>query len=534
MSNRLLHWFNPFAWLARREINRTCELSCDEAVIRNMDTNNKRDYGNTLIDVATSTKIPLPVLSTTMCQEKRALKERLTSIMKSKKHTKLTIFVSMLIILAAVLAACTLGATNSSSADRSNIANSYPLTIQDYANQYIGDLIYGLNVGVFPYGIDEDYFYIRPANIIETRINLLEKEAEFDNLLPHTIELWRLDFVALTDDLENGYLRWGTFSPDADGWIGHHSALNDARTLLVFTTNNDEVTFLGTIPWWMEETPYGLAGVLRTFLEGEGLLDAIEPIPYVGVAHATQRIVSMMPLPRDDMSLRSIQIGADHGGFGYGAYTLTIHYNFDSDNFDYAPGAEFGQISSQLFSLIENLQAVTFSVVGSEETDTDNYIYRWSISRISSSAGGGAVASFRGMQEGQEGAEIEQSMSSIDIHIDELASREQVAVARVFMSDEVSYEITVSSETGSRIMVALQYERTPGAMHYYMSVLPENPRTTIIPFSDPRPPFSSNNLTGTFYLHISNHDFDAMTGIIVRIVPSGELANVEVLDFATN
>jgi len=451
--------------------------------------------------------------------------------MKSKKHTKLAIFVSMLIILVAVLAACTLGATNSFSANRNDIANNYPLTIQDYANQYIGDLIYGLNVGVFPYGIDEDYFYIRPANIIETRINFLEKEAEFDNLLPHTIELWRLDFVALTDDLEDGYLRWGTFSPDADGWIGHHSALNDARTLLVFTTNNDEVTFLGTIPWWMEETPYGLAGALRTFLEGEGLIDAIEPIPYVGVAHATQRIVSTMPLPRDDMSLRSIQIGADHGGFGYGANTLTIHYNLDGDSLEDAPGAEFGQISSQLFSLIENLQAVTFSVVDSEETDTDNYIYRWSISRVSSSAGGGAVASFRGMQ---ESAELGQLMSSIDIHVDELASSEQVAVARVFMGDGVSYEITVSSETGSRIMVALQYERTPGAHHYYMSVLPENPRTTIIPFSDPRPPFSSNNLTGTFYLHISNHDFDVMTGIIVRIVPSGQLADIEVLEIATN
>lgn len=390
----VLHWVNPLAWLARREINRTCELSCDEAVIRNMDTNNKRDYGNTLIDVATSTKIPLPVLSTTMCQEKRALKERLTSIMKSKKHTKLAIFVSMLIILAAVLAACTLGATNSSSGNRNNMANSYPLTIQDYADQYIGDLIHGFNVGVFPYGIDEDYFYVRPANIIETRINLLEKEAEFDNLLPYTIELWRLDFMALTDDLEDGYLRWGTFSPDADGWIGNHSALNDARALLVFTTNNDVVTFLGTIPWWMEETPYGLAGALRTFLEEEGLIDAIEPIPYVGVAHATQRIVSMMPLPRDDMSLRSIQIGADHGGFGYGAYTLTIHYNLDSDNFEDAPSAEFGQISSRLFSLIENLQAVTFSVVGNEETDTDNYIYHWSISRISSDADGAVAQSF--------------------------------------------------------------------------------------------------------------------------------------------
>jgi len=133
----------------------------------------------------------------------------------------------------------------------------------------------------------------------------------------------------------------------------------------------------------------------------------------------------------------------------------------------------------------------------------------------------------------QNNITAESYLNAIYIHIDELASRETIAVARVFMGDGVSYEITVSSETGGSIMVCLQDERIPGPMHYYMSVLPENPRTTIIPFSDPRPPFSSNNLTGTFYLHISNHDVDIMTGITVRIVPSGELDNIELLDFTT-
>jgi hypothetical protein len=106
-----------------------------------------------------------------------------------------------------------------------------------------------------------------------------------------------------------------------------------------------------------------------------------------------------MPLPRDDMALQSIQIGADHGGFGYGAYTLTIHYTLHSESLNDAPGATFARIAGRLFRLIENLQAVTFSVVGNEETDTDNYIYRWSISRTSSEAGGGAITSFRGTHE---------------------------------------------------------------------------------------------------------------------------------------
>jgi len=104
------HWFNPLAWIAKREIDRVCELSCDEIVIRNMDICGKQYYGETLISVASTKKIPMPVLSTTMCQEKRALKERLTAIMRSKKHTKLAVLVSTLLFLAVVLTACAVGA----------------------------------------------------------------------------------------------------------------------------------------------------------------------------------------------------------------------------------------------------------------------------------------------------------------------------------------------------------------------------------------------------------------------------------------
>jgi len=104
------HWFNPLVWVFKREIDRVCELSCDEIVIRNMNPCGKQHYGETLISVASNKKIPMPVLSTTMCEEKRALKERLTAIMKSKKHTKLAVLISAFILLTVILAACAAGA----------------------------------------------------------------------------------------------------------------------------------------------------------------------------------------------------------------------------------------------------------------------------------------------------------------------------------------------------------------------------------------------------------------------------------------
>ncbi|MCL2589088.1 MAG: M56 family metallopeptidase, partial [Oscillospiraceae bacterium] len=105
-----VHWFNPLVWVARREIDRACELSCDETVISGLDTYGKQHYGDTLISVASNKKIPLPVLSTTMCAEKRALKERLSAIMKNKKHTKLTVLISVILFLAVTLTACAVAA----------------------------------------------------------------------------------------------------------------------------------------------------------------------------------------------------------------------------------------------------------------------------------------------------------------------------------------------------------------------------------------------------------------------------------------
>ncbi|MDR1209974.1 MAG: DUF5301 domain-containing protein [Clostridiales bacterium] len=109
------HWFNPIVWLTRREIDRACELSCDEAVIRGLDANGRRSYGDTLLYVAAdpggaANKTSRAALSVTMCEEKKDLKERLLAIMRSKKRGRAAAAASAAVIIAAVLIACALGA----------------------------------------------------------------------------------------------------------------------------------------------------------------------------------------------------------------------------------------------------------------------------------------------------------------------------------------------------------------------------------------------------------------------------------------
>lgn len=40
------HWFNPFVYLLESEVNKSCELSCDENIISLLDENAKRAYGD--------------------------------------------------------------------------------------------------------------------------------------------------------------------------------------------------------------------------------------------------------------------------------------------------------------------------------------------------------------------------------------------------------------------------------------------------------------------------------------------------------
>jgi len=280
-----LHWFNPFVWLARREIHRICELACDEAVISKMSNAEKQSYGNTLIEVAADARLPQSILSTTMCEEKHALKERLGAIMTNKKHTRLAVFVSVLVVLAATLAACALGAGSGSGsgADVGNgtddtdvgaymTASAY--SRQHYADAHIERLAAGLTV------FREDDGSVNPANIIETQLNQFEQVAEFDHIFPQTLELWRLDFQLLTTDIEDGNVRWGTFAPDAYGWVGHHTGWNDARILLIFAQVEGGFSFMGYVPWHFElhadtTTTWGLEMALRGHLEEQGLISPV-------------------------------------------------------------------------------------------------------------------------------------------------------------------------------------------------------------------------------------------------------------------
>ncbi len=106
-----IHWFNPFVYLLEKEVNKACELSCDEAVISVLDESARREYGDTLISFMRSNNLNKNSLaSVTLTEGAEQLKERLGAIMDFKKKSKLVTVITAIFTIAVCFSFLAVGA----------------------------------------------------------------------------------------------------------------------------------------------------------------------------------------------------------------------------------------------------------------------------------------------------------------------------------------------------------------------------------------------------------------------------------------
>lgn len=128
------HWFNPFVYLMGQEINRACELSCDEIVIRSLDKQERQAYGDTLLNaMEMGGMYKNEVASLTLNESKELLKERLDAIMKFKKQSKIVIIITVMLTMFITIGASYMGrytVTNIHNTKlQTNISNKPSLTL---------------------------------------------------------------------------------------------------------------------------------------------------------------------------------------------------------------------------------------------------------------------------------------------------------------------------------------------------------------------------------------------------------------------
>ncbi len=115
------HWFNPFVYLLEKEVNKSCELSCDEKVISILDDKARREYGDTLLSFLKSDNLYKSSLaSVTLTEGAEQLKERLGAIMKFKKMSKGVIVITTIFTVAVCICFFVTGAYAAPSMNNDN------------------------------------------------------------------------------------------------------------------------------------------------------------------------------------------------------------------------------------------------------------------------------------------------------------------------------------------------------------------------------------------------------------------------------
>lgn len=126
-----LHWFNPFVYWMRREMERACEFACDEAVVVKMGYGHAADYGETLLDaMAAAGTYSEPLVAVTMSANKELLRERLGAIMSCKKKPKRLGMITAGLTVCIVLVAFFLGVYPAATAETKN-AETEALSVSD-------------------------------------------------------------------------------------------------------------------------------------------------------------------------------------------------------------------------------------------------------------------------------------------------------------------------------------------------------------------------------------------------------------------
>lgn len=100
-----VYWFNPFMWAAYYFMMKDMEVSCDEAVIRELGEEARVKYSYLLVSMATGRR---GILDQNAAFSVGVVKDRIMSVMKYRKPT---VWTSSILIIAVVLCSCSIAST---------------------------------------------------------------------------------------------------------------------------------------------------------------------------------------------------------------------------------------------------------------------------------------------------------------------------------------------------------------------------------------------------------------------------------------
>ncbi len=145
-----LHWFNPLAWLAFVLAGRDMEMSCDEAVMKRMDQDVRREYAGLLLQLSTGKRL---IFGTPLAFGEGNPKGRIKNIMHVKKPAVFVVAASVAVCIAA--AGCLM----------TNPAESRPS--MKWARELSEDEVAYVELVVMPQSPEKQYRYFDENEVTE-------------------------------------------------------------------------------------------------------------------------------------------------------------------------------------------------------------------------------------------------------------------------------------------------------------------------------------------------------------------------------
>lgn len=174
-----LHWFNPLVWLAFRLAGQDMEMSCDEAVLRQLGSDVRGDYAAALLRLATKKSV---IGGTPLAFGEGDTKGRVLNMAKWKKP-KLWVSILCGVLCAGVLVAC--GVNPGGDTDVVSVGDSKALTgayglvtpddcevVEEQGRTVFykdGKIVGGLEIYPIPEGVydpeDKNFFWLEKVGI---------------------------------------------------------------------------------------------------------------------------------------------------------------------------------------------------------------------------------------------------------------------------------------------------------------------------------------------------------------------------------
>ena len=118
-----INWFNPIIYMFNNNMEKWCEISCDEIVAEDLSYDERKEYGNMILNVIENVSLTPSSLCLYLCNDKKYIKRRLVMMLNSEKSSRIKNIFSGLLVGGLVLGSTVISVSAKTSNNNSNNIN---------------------------------------------------------------------------------------------------------------------------------------------------------------------------------------------------------------------------------------------------------------------------------------------------------------------------------------------------------------------------------------------------------------------------